>query len=366
MYIVPRVLAPATVFVVSALAVRIARVLALRRAWFDMPNDRSSHKEPIPRVGSAAFMPIVLVAVGVCWWRNRPPGVVPIAFFFGMAALFAVGLFDDIRSQSRTVRIAMHFLAAAGILVAIWFVWPSLATGDPHFLTRIVSPPSVGFWLLTVWIVGVLNIYNFMDGIDGIAGLQAVIAGVAWAFIAGAAGAPQLSLLAACVAAGALGFLTLNWPPAKIFMGDAGSTVLGYIFAALPLLVVVEADELPRVGWYLAAAFLVIWPFLADGAFTILRRLKNGENILVAHRSHLYQRLVISGVSHLVVTCVYGALAVFGAILAWLIVKRVPYSRIGALVGVAIAFAVLWTWVVMREARTALKAPSCADQPTPP
>jgi hypothetical protein len=109
-------------------------------------------------------------------------------------------------------------------------------------------------------------------------------------------------------------------------MGDAGSTVLGYIFAVMPLLVIVEAKPARHAERFLMAAVLVVWPFLADGTFTILRRLRKRENIFKAHRSHLYQRLVIAGRSHREVTLVYGALAVVGGGLAWCVVTDVPFG----------------------------------------
>lgn len=205
--------------------------------------------------------------------------------------------------------------------------------------------------LLTIWIVGALNIYNFMDGIDGIAGIQAVVAGVAWAIFGALLGAPYVAFVGAIVAAGALGFLTLNWPPAKIFMGDAGSTVLGYMFAVMPMLIVVEAKEAGGFDRALLAAALVLWPFLVDGTFTIFRRLRNRENILKAHRSHLYQRLVIAGKSHQQVTLVYGALAVVGALLGWRVLIGAPLAIEVAVLGVGVSFVLLWRWVVSTERR---------------
>jgi UDP-N-acetylmuramyl pentapeptide phosphotransferase/UDP-N-acetylglucosamine-1-phosphate transferase len=135
-------------------------------------------------------------------------------------------------------------------------------------------------------------------------------------------------------------------------MGDAGSTVLGYIFAALPLLVVVEAKQRVNIESMLLAGPLVVWPFLADGIFTIMRRLRRRENIFNAHRSHLYQRLVIAGISHRNVSCIYGLLAVVGAFFAWQIVNRAPGSMLTSAIVLPIAFGLLWYWVVRVEKRT--------------
>ena len=203
--------------------------------------------------------------------------------------------------------------------------------------------------ILVVGVVGLLNIYNFMDGIDGLAGVQGVVAGLAWWCFGRSLGATASAALGILIAAGASGFLTLNWPPAKIFMGDAGSTVLGFSFAVLPLLVWVEKK--PAVGFFvlLSVAMLVVWPFLADGIFTIFRRLRKRENIFKAHRSHLYQRLVIAGKSHLLVTVVYGVLAVIGAGLGWGVVSGLPYAIFVAVGVVAGLFVALWQWTVVTE-----------------
>ena len=167
-------------------------------------------------------------------------------------------------------------------------------------------------------------------------------------------GLPTVQLMGAVVAAAALGFLTLNWPPAKIFMGDAGSTVLGFLFATLPFLATVEAGGRLDLVRSLTIGAILVWPFLADGIFTFLRRLKNRENVLQAHRSHLYQRLVIAGHSHTRVTVAYGCLAFLGAVVVVPLVKTPAAgaggSPVPAALGVlAAAFVALWRWVVVSE-----------------
>lgn len=387
-----------TVAVAAAVAVRLARAIALKRALLDVPNERSSHKVPVPRLGGAAFVPVVLGGVAFGWVGPGLPTTVKVAVLAGAVALFAISLLDDFRSLSTTVRFIVQFSAAFGVLGAMCatgfelripregvqtnavFVagssgLQSVSDGGIHIpeslsgqsqvadrRNQLVSEhgpeansralASVAFrssdasgfrpfgvlvgLLCALWIVALLNIYNFMDGIDGIAGIQAVAAGVTWSVLAMASGASQSALLGTAAAAGALGFLSLNWPPARIFMGDAGSTVLGYVFAVLPLLVILETNTDQPLR-YLGAGVLVVWPFIADGTFTILRRLRRGENILKAHRSHLYQRLVIAGISHRAVTCVYGLLASLGGVLSWLIVEGMPYALAitGPIVGAA-------------------------------
>lgn len=346
------------VAIMAGAAVRAMRWIAQRRALLDRPNDRSSHELPVPRLGGGAFMPVVLAAIALFAPRGAMPGALAAAFLGGAALLFVVGLIDDVVSLSTGLRFAVHFVAAGAVLAVAAQAWPAgIETG---WWAGALRPPAWGFWLLAIWIAGVLNLYNFMDGIDGLAGLQAAIAGLAWAAAGVALGAPWVAIAGVAIAAGAAGFLSLNWPTAKIFMGDAGSTVLGFCFAALPLMLVVETKRAVQFELLLAGSALVIWPFLADGAFTILRRLRKGENILQAHRSHLYQRLVIAGVPHARVTVVYGALAALGALLAWRVLRGERLAISVAAAGTGVMFALLWRWVRRAERQAAEGGPGAA------
>ena len=174
--------------------------------------------------------------------------------------------------------------------------------------------------MAVVWGVGLTNAYNFMDGIDGIAGAQAVVAGAVWGVAGAWLGVPSVAFVGACVAAATLGFLVHNRPPARIFMGDVGSATLGFAFAALPL--VATPSVAPVVAGRLPLfALLTVWPFVYDAVATFGQRLARGENVLAAHRSHRYQRLVIAGWRHGAVSAAYAALALASALagLRWLV-----------------------------------------------
>jgi UDP-N-acetylmuramyl pentapeptide phosphotransferase/UDP-N-acetylglucosamine-1-phosphate transferase len=323
----------------------------------DVPNDRSSHRVPVPRLGGAAFIPVVLLAVAGLNGAGPGNGL-GWAAVAGAAALYVVSLVDDLRPLSTGVRFGVQFAVAGLILGVAQGPLQALAGGWSGTLGTWLRPGAVGYWLLALWFVGLINVYNFMDGIDGIAGLQAVVAGVAWAVIGSVLGLPTVQLVGAVVAAAALGFLTLNWHPAKIFMGDAGSTVLGFFFSTLPFLATVESAGRLDLVRSLTIGAILVWPFLADGIFTFLRRLKNRENVLQAHRSHLYQRLVIAGHNHARVMVAYGCLAVLGAVLALPLIKPSVQgsSPIPAALGVlAVAFLALWRWTVRSEAKRGLQ-----------
>ncbi|MGA2403878.1 MAG: glycosyltransferase family 4 protein [Syntrophobacteraceae bacterium] len=263
-----------------------------------------------------------------------------LLYSLGATLIAIVSWFDDLHSVPNRVRFGVQAFGALLVLLLDGF-W---RRPDIPFLASI----SLG-WLAVpigfLWIVGFTNAYNFMDGIDGIAGGQAVIAGSAWAGLGILAGYPPAGVIGALVAAASLGFLACNWPPARIFMGDVGSAFIGYTFACLP---VIAGNADPRLPF---AGILVVWPFVLDSTFTLLRRLSRGENIFAAHRSHLYQRLVISGYSHRFVTLLYMGLALVGAILAFVWVLRIKGSDCLALFVPILLFGGLFSFVGRSERR---------------
>ena len=220
------------------------------------------------------------------------------------AAVAAVSLYDDCRPLSAVGRLVVHVLAAVAVVSQLGPIEEVSLGGLGFRLGAAAWPLSV------LWIVGMTNAFNFMDGIDGIAGLTAVAAGASLAVAAAAAGSEPVGLVAVALAGAAAGFLTSNWPPAKVFMGDVGSTFLGFSIAVLPL--VVGPAGRPAV---VAVAGLAMAAFVADAAVTLLGRIFRGENVFQTHRGHLYQRLVIAGWPQAAVAGLYGALATLGGAL---------------------------------------------------
>ena len=170
---------------------------------------------------------------------------------------------------------------------------------------------AVGVVITFLWIMGLTNAFNFMDGIDGIAGGVALAGGLGWMMIASNMHNTFVFWIALAIAAGSLGFLGHNWSPAKIFMGDVASTFLGYTFAVLPLL---SSDQ---SGDALMLGTLLMWTFIMDAGITFIRRALRRENVFAAHRSHLYQRLVIGGYSHAAISTVYISLTLLAGVLAY-------------------------------------------------
>jgi FlaA1/EpsC-like NDP-sugar epimerase/UDP-N-acetylmuramyl pentapeptide phosphotransferase/UDP-N-acetylglucosamine-1-phosphate transferase len=320
----------------------------------DLPNERSSHQRPTPRGAGLVIVVVTLSGFWLLWGVLGPPKVLrPLALYtLGVALIAAVSWFDDLRSMPRWVRFAAHLLGAGFGIVGFgyWSVVtvPSLGSFDLGF---------AGAILTLLWIVGLTNAYNFMDGIDGIAGAQAVVAGLGWGVFGLAAGHPLVAGLGFLAAASSLGFLRYNWPPARVFMGDVGSAFLGFTFASLPLLY----DSLSGITATTGSAvlgLLLVWPFVFDTCFTFLRRLVRGEDVTTAHRSHLYQRLVAAGWSHLSVTVLYSVLALSGLLLARVWSPDAPSGYMAAFLILPALCLLLWLWVTGQERAQAETEPA--------
>jgi UDP-N-acetylmuramyl pentapeptide phosphotransferase/UDP-N-acetylglucosamine-1-phosphate transferase len=310
------------VLLLSYLGVRLTITLAHRFDVYDISNERSSHQGKTPRGGGAVIVVLTLTGLFVSALLDASPFPAYLAGYLCSALCIAViSLVDDLRPLPSVLRLAGHVAMA---LVSVYF------SGYPteiEFTAQFVLPIGYfGILLAVIWIVGVTNIYNFMDGIDGIAGAQAVIAAVGWILIGRHIGSELVQGAGLLLAASSLGFLLHNWSPAKIFMGDVGSAFLGFSFAQLPFLAIHSRTIDHSFSLLVLCGALLLWPFLLDGATTIVRRALKGENVLKAHRSHAYQRLIIAGKKHGPVATLYAWLALTGIPLAWICLSRSPFA----------------------------------------
>jgi UDP-N-acetylmuramyl pentapeptide phosphotransferase/UDP-N-acetylglucosamine-1-phosphate transferase len=326
-------------FVVSFLSVAFLRRWAVRRQILDIPNERSSHARPIPRGGGLAIVLFSLAGLVSAWFIKPAWTLSALSAYLSGAALIAVvSWFDDLRPVPNRIRFTAHSVGA--LLAVLGFgYWGGIDI--PVFGQLHLGWPGVLVTLL--WITGLTNAYNFMDGIDGIAGGQAVVAGLGWAVLGWLSDQPVVAVLGLFLATTSIGFLGHNWPPARIFMGDVGSAFLGYTFAVLPIIC---AQNDPRFG---LIGVLLVWPFVFDTSFTFFRRLRNRENVFAAHRSHLYQRLVIAGCSHRLVTLIYMGLAFIGLLLALSWYLRIKDGDIIVTFALPLLCFGLWEFVIHKE-----------------
>jgi UDP-N-acetylmuramyl pentapeptide phosphotransferase/UDP-N-acetylglucosamine-1-phosphate transferase len=252
----------------------------------DAPNERSLHDVPVPRTGGLAINTALLVGCSpIVFARLLDPGS---ALLMVAAALIAVVSFIDDRSGVHPkYRLLIHAMAAAlvmaGGLIADVFQLPGWQWAWPSAFSLVFTG------LFLIWMT---NLYNFMDGMDGFAGGMAVFGFSAYAALGWQAGETLFTVASLTIAASAAGFLVFNFPPAKIFMGDVGASVLGFLSGCLSLWAAAEQIFPIWVG------ILVFSPFIVDATVTLLSRLVAGHRVWSAHRSHYYQRLVQIGWGH--------------------------------------------------------------------
>jgi UDP-N-acetylmuramyl pentapeptide phosphotransferase/UDP-N-acetylglucosamine-1-phosphate transferase len=254
---------------VSAFTVWLLSRGRVARIVLDHPNQRSLHTTPIPRTGGLG------VVAGVAMGWAAAGGTLPVALWGGAALLAVLSFADDRYGLPISVRFLAHITAAVWLVAAVGADW------------------NPWLWPLAVAaIVWMTNLYNFMDGSDGLAGGMALFGFGFFAIAAATHGQPDLALATLTVAAAALGFLVFNLPPARVFMGDAGSISLGFLAAGFGMLGVV------RDVWPVWFPVLVFLPFIVDATVTLLRRGLRGEKVWHAHKEHYYQRLIRMGWSH--------------------------------------------------------------------
>jgi UDP-N-acetylmuramyl pentapeptide phosphotransferase/UDP-N-acetylglucosamine-1-phosphate transferase len=254
---------------VSAFTVWLLSRGRVARIVLDHPNQRSLHTTPIPRTGGLG------VVAGVAMGWAAAGGTLPVALWGGAALLAVLSFADDRYGLPISVRFLAHITAAVWLVAAVGADW------------------NPWLWPLAVAaIVWMTNLYNFMDGSDGLAGGMALFGFGFFAIAAATHGQSDLALATLTVAAAALGFLVFNLPPARVFMGDAGSISLGFLAAGFGMLGVV------RDVWPVWFPVLVFLPFIVDSTVTLLRRGLRGEKVWHAHKEHYYQRLIRMGWSH--------------------------------------------------------------------
>ncbi|WP_295797982.1 glycosyltransferase family 4 protein [uncultured Microbulbifer sp.] len=251
--------------VATSLAALQLLLSRLRQLALDIPNHRSLHETPVPRTGGWAM--VVGVFVALLWAPVAMSAVTVTAF----ALLLAVSLADDLRTVSARLRFAVQAGSVALLLVDL--------------------APGLAWWLMPILLIGgvwVVNLYNFMDGMDGFAGSMTAIGFGTLAGISAFRGEAELAGICGIMAASSMVFLYYNWPAARIFLGDAGSTSIGLAVFAVSVYGWQQSVFSPLVP------LIIFSPFWVDATYTLLRRMYNRERWWEAHRQHLYQRSALS------------------------------------------------------------------------
>ncbi len=262
-----------------------------RQGWFDVPNGRKIHTDPIPRLGGVGIFVSFLVGVlavppllsalhlGTGFFPFRLQHI-PLAAAFCLMS--AVGLVDDFYNLRAMLKFILQILAAVLVILGGFMIGPVRVFG-----THSVSLGVASYPLTVLWIVGLSNAMNLVDGVDGFAGGIAAFAGLTMGVIALIQGSTQSALVAFALVGSIVAFLVFNFPPARIFMGDSGAYLLGFTLSVLPLLEPTGGPALPTLG---AAATVLTIPII-DTLSAITRRLRQRVSIGTPDKEHVHHKL---------------------------------------------------------------------------
>lgn len=266
------------VFAVSCGLTGFLRRYALSRSLMDIPNERSAHSVPTPRGGGVSIVVAFLLALPVLALLDllSLPALMALS---GAGMLTAViGFADDHGHIAARWRLLGHFIAAVWVL--FWFG----GIAPIELLGVSLTPGWFGGVVGAIYLVWLLNLYNFMDGIDGLASVEAISVCLGMCLIYWMGGIIELIWAPLMLVWAVAGFLCWNFPPARIFMGDAGSGFLGIILGAMALQ---SAWSKPELIWNW---LILLGVFIVDATWTLIRRLIGGDKVYQAHSSHAYQK----------------------------------------------------------------------------
>ena len=263
----------------SLLLTFLIRKIAIKKIIIDIPNERSSHTAPTPRGGGLAIVISWYIGITFLFFVNQLDKHLYLALLSGIG-LAIIGIIDDVISLKPSFRLLVQAVSA---ISALYF----LNGFEIHSIQQNNLLFNAIIWFITIiGIIWFINLFNFLDGIDAYASLEAIFIVLAIYFFVGS---PLFLVLFASI----LGFLFWNRPKAKIFMGDVGSTQLGFILVILGIYFH-NITEFNFINWLMLSSL-----FWFDASYTLFRRWRNNEKLSQPHKKHAYQRIVQAGFSHL-------------------------------------------------------------------
>jgi len=300
-------------FVIAFLVTPLARRLAIKVGALDVPKcERKIHKSPMPYFGGIA----IYVAIMACMFVFLPHNEINISIMIGATILVLVGIIDDMYDMPAKIKLAFQIIAAIIAVsggVRIYFITNPFHVTGYSFLDTLSIPITI------IWIVGVTNTINLIDGLDGLAAGVSGIAAFSLLLTAFTKGYDFIIIQCAIVAGAALGFLPHNFNPARIFMGDTGSMLLGYMLSIVAVLGAIFAIGIP----------------ILDTFFAIVRRLINKKPIMEPDKEHLHHQLMKKGLNQKQTVLVLYAISIFLGLTAVFISNA--NTQIGVLTGIVVA-----------------------------
>ncbi len=310
----------------------------------DVPNHRSSHDLPTPTSGGISIVTTFIVGVLAVYFIGNET-MIRTNYFIGFAlsavVIAGISFYDDIKKKPLIFRLASQ-LAGVFIVMAFGLVMREISL--PVFGK--IQLGLTGYFITFFWLMGLTNAYNFMDGINGLAGGTAVITSLFFCLLCFYQGSNFVYIICYCLISGSFGFLIFNFPKAKIFMGDVGSAFLGFSFATLAII----AALYDHSHTSLFVMPLLLFHFIYDTVFTFICRMLRGEDVLKAHKRHLYQLFNQLGYSHTTVSCFYFAVNIAQGIAAFFMVNIQGSKRIYIFVPFLI-FQIIYSIIITKKAK---------------
>jgi UDP-GlcNAc:undecaprenyl-phosphate GlcNAc-1-phosphate transferase len=288
-------------------------LLSHKNGWFDTPNERKIHKHAIPRLGGIAiFWSFLLTLVMASLFILKAPEKAPWGPVFwsitvATICVHLVGLADDFKNLKARYKLAVQ-LAAACLVAIIGFRFDTI-------FVPFVGAVELGWFsypLTIIWIVGISNAINMIDGLDGLSGGISIIAAFSFAVMFNERGQDFPALMAFVLVGSIAGYLFYNFPPAKIFMGDSGSTFIGFTLAVMPLM----GRGMASGMWFWDSITILLIPIF-DTFAAMIRRWKAGVSVMSADKRHLHHKLMDIGFgARPILAIVYAAGMLLGAVAA--------------------------------------------------
>ena len=301
-------------FVFSFAATPFVKKLAYKIGAIDVPKDsRRMHKKPIPRIGGLAIVFGFLVAI-LCFGE---PSRQLYGTLAGAAIIVAMGVVDDCKDLPAKLKFIIQIIAALVVIIGgdikiDIFTNPNIFSDNPYW----ILPDWLSITLTVLWIVFITNAVNFIDGLDGLATGVSAIMTVSLVFIAVRVGEYPIAIMGIALMGACFGFLPFNFNPATIFMGDTGSTFLGFMLATMSIQGVFKSYAVISF----AVPLLILGLPLFDASFAMIRRILSGKSPMVADRGHLHHRLIDMGFSQkqtvFILYAISGVLGIAAVLLA--------------------------------------------------
>jgi len=318
--------------VVSLFATPLTRIIALRLNFIDKPDERKKHSSATPLLGGLAIYVAFSVAIliGLFVWSSMSDGVVSdtpldwkslaLLVLAGSALMAGTGLLDDILGLSPGTKILLH--TASVLIVGFLFIFRGATV---RLFLAGSGVPWLAIPVTLIWLVGITNSVNLLDHADGLAAGVSAIAAAIFAIINLLYGNYAVAFISAALAGAALGFLTFNFNPASLFMGDCGSNMLGFMLGIIAVLGVYTPEGSIRQLSVFTPILVLAIP-LVDTGFVLLYRKRSGAPLLAADRNHLAHRLMRIGLSHREAVLIIYLIGILIGVLALLLPTLKPYQ----------------------------------------